>query len=92
MTQLALFPKPAPEPKKQIFYKDLDIHRRINVRANCFIHGLYYKGNNYGAYPLSGEILRKSFQLSKSYFKDYNLNAGASQRYRSERKKTVLFS
>ena len=73
---MKLFEEPKPSPQKQTFYCDLDINRRINARANSYIHGVYYRGNNYAHYPMSGREVRNADGLTKLYFDNYRLQAG----------------
>ena len=77
--------------KKAIRYRDLDIHRRINARANCFIHGLYYKGNNYAAYPMRYDDVKNSGHLTSEYFIHYFLNVGREVLWRRDIKAGKLF-
>jgi hypothetical protein len=67
---------------KKVFYRDLDIHRRINARANSLIDGLYYKGNNYACWPLSYKEMKNSDHLTRRYFDHYMLSAGGENRWR----------
>ena len=79
--QLNLFPEPVKAKPIQIFYMDLNIHQKINCRANsCGFEKIYYL--MYHRYRIQSLRSRdeRFDSLTKRYFTHYYLNAGGSNR------------
>lgn len=97
MNKLNLFnydEKP-PEPRKKITYSSLNIHQKINYKANM---GNAFYGSVYRSrYLYFHEIInarRDPYDcLIENYFIEYRLNAGGSNRlqnWKKQNKKTLF--
>lgn len=83
------------EPPKKIFYAGLNIHQKINYKANkgnAFYGTIYL--NRYYYFHKEINARRDPFDcLRKKYFIEYRLNAGGFNRldnYNKQNKKTLF--
>lgn len=81
-----------PEPKPIITYGRLNIHQKINYRANqaIFCGTVYLNRYYYFVKPLHQPVYDR---LTKDYFTHYKLNAGGFNRLdnlKKENKKTLF--
>lgn len=85
------------EPPKKITYSSLNIHQRINFRANKgnAFYGTVFKSRYYFFHQAINPMRDPFDSLKKIYFIEYYLNAGGFNRldnWKKERQKPNLFN
>ncbi len=89
-TQLEIFAEPKPEPKKVTTFHSLNLHQKINYKANKCGFGriVYLSHYNYYCQMITHRI--KTDSLSADYYEHYALNAGNGNRIDRWRKQERL--